>query len=993
MERNSKPRVAIITRTKDRPLLLRRAMKSVLGQRFEDWVHVIVNDGGDMHSVDLLLQEFAGDYRGRCHLVHHRESLGMQNASNSGIENSDSEFLCIHDDDDSWHPAYLETTVNALESAGSEYPACITQTVCIHERITGSDQVVEAFRYDFLPCESISLYDAAGQCPFPPIALLYRRELHEELGMFNQYFTVLGDWDFNLRILQKYEILVLEQKLAFYHWRIDDAGNINSNTVTRGLEEHRKQTVRLQNHYLRRDLQEGKFGIGYLLNAKQVENGQNAQLWTIRNSLPSIEKLVKRIADRLKRWEYFVTRNKNLKGQSQHRFACIPSRRNLPGKDPLSEVAGQLRANDVAVLSLDVFDTCLLRPLFQPVDVFALLERESSVLPDKKAMNFRQARIMSESAARRRKKQSEGSEEVTLQEIYEELRTTTGMDEDAANGLMQKELELEERMLLPNIKLREFLREHCRDLEIHYVTDMYLPARIIAERLKAAGFPEGRIFVSCEMGASKAEGDLYDRICRETGSEPEKTLHVGDNLHSDVRMGEAKGFKTCYIQTPFAVNTGWLDFLSSKTRTLDSDDLLARISIGTILTERWNRTEAPDFYEEFGFEIMGPVLLSFAAWLLQKSRELDLTNVWFLARDGYYVKEVFDRLCHHCGLNKESKYVFASRRLLNLAGIRKIDETALDFLCTPNPQLRVCDFLERLGLEACRFRHELNRAGFQNAERVITGHNGLFLTDDDRAGMRQFFLNMEGRILEKAKEERDVLCDYFNANGFLRHDGLIVDLGWQASLPRSFHSLRCSLSPGLERRSEVCMFGTWEHAERVIPDGCNLSSFFMHLGKPEYNRDTISCCVELIEFMFTAPHPTIIGMEKQGEHFQPLYGKEERSSTVLACAKAMADAALDFCGRVIERLPLNDVPHAKSDLPATLLSRLLREPTEEEARQFSSIMHRDGFGGSSIARPLITPPDKGWRTRNAKSLRAAYQHSYWKNGFLQLINEEQRCKL
>ena len=47
--------VAVITRTKDRPILLRRAIESVLRQSFGEWVHVIINDGGNPSTVDFLV--------------------------------------------------------------------------------------------------------------------------------------------------------------------------------------------------------------------------------------------------------------------------------------------------------------------------------------------------------------------------------------------------------------------------------------------------------------------------------------------------------------------------------------------------------------------------------------------------------------------------------------------------------------------------------------------------------------------------------------------------------------------------------------------------------------------------------------------------------------------------------------------------------------------------------------------------------------------------
>ena len=43
--------VAIITRTKDRPLFLARCIESILSQDFQNWTHIIVNDGGDPANV------------------------------------------------------------------------------------------------------------------------------------------------------------------------------------------------------------------------------------------------------------------------------------------------------------------------------------------------------------------------------------------------------------------------------------------------------------------------------------------------------------------------------------------------------------------------------------------------------------------------------------------------------------------------------------------------------------------------------------------------------------------------------------------------------------------------------------------------------------------------------------------------------------------------------------------------------------------------------
>ena len=44
--------VAVVIRTKNRPLFLARALDSVLAQTYEDWVGIVVNDVGDVRPVD-----------------------------------------------------------------------------------------------------------------------------------------------------------------------------------------------------------------------------------------------------------------------------------------------------------------------------------------------------------------------------------------------------------------------------------------------------------------------------------------------------------------------------------------------------------------------------------------------------------------------------------------------------------------------------------------------------------------------------------------------------------------------------------------------------------------------------------------------------------------------------------------------------------------------------------------------------------------------------
>ena len=60
----------VVTRTKNRPLLLERAIVSVISQDYPNWKHIIVNDGGESQPVENLIEKYADAYKGRVQTIH-----------------------------------------------------------------------------------------------------------------------------------------------------------------------------------------------------------------------------------------------------------------------------------------------------------------------------------------------------------------------------------------------------------------------------------------------------------------------------------------------------------------------------------------------------------------------------------------------------------------------------------------------------------------------------------------------------------------------------------------------------------------------------------------------------------------------------------------------------------------------------------------------------------------------------------------------------------
>ncbi|MEL6708270.1 MAG: glycosyltransferase [Pseudomonadota bacterium] len=247
--------VAIITRTKDRPLLLARAARSVASQTHTNYNWVVVNDGGDEVMARSVIKGCEVD-RDRIQFLSNPASLGMEAASNLGIRASSSDYILIHDDDDTVHPEFLEATVAFLESAsGQTYGGVATKIEYVSEEIRGDEIIVHDQRPFLDWVYSLDFAEMLAQNLITSNSFLYRRSLFDQIGGYNEDLPVLGDWFFNIEFLLHADIKILPRALSFYHHR--DRGNQsqgepNANSVIGGGDKHRENAARCRNALVRK---------------------------------------------------------------------------------------------------------------------------------------------------------------------------------------------------------------------------------------------------------------------------------------------------------------------------------------------------------------------------------------------------------------------------------------------------------------------------------------------------------------------------------------------------------------------------------------------------------------------------------------------------------------------------------------------------------------------------------------------------------------------
>ena len=209
------PRLSVIVRTYDRPVLLRRALESLARQTYREVEAVVVNDAGP--DVAALLAEFDG--RLALRYVLRERNGGLVAAVNDGVRAATGTYVGYLDDDDVWYPDHAARTVDVLERTGARvvYVNCVAEYADVVEGelvpreyaiFTDKDFVKDAYLYDNLA--TVHSY-------------VHRRELFERFGLFDEALGAADDWEMWLRMSREIDFVHLDRVTVEYSWRRDPA--------------------------------------------------------------------------------------------------------------------------------------------------------------------------------------------------------------------------------------------------------------------------------------------------------------------------------------------------------------------------------------------------------------------------------------------------------------------------------------------------------------------------------------------------------------------------------------------------------------------------------------------------------------------------------------------------------------------------------------------------------------------------------------------------
>jgi glycosyltransferase involved in cell wall biosynthesis len=204
------PLVSAIIPTRNRPATLYPAVQSALNQSYTNMEVVVVVDGPDRATVEML----EALHESRLQIVELPENVGGSEARNIGARSAKGEWIALLDDDDEWLPRKIEEQMAMVAIEGHENPLVSSY---YYFRSSGKADLVKPRR------QPRAKEDAAGYIFEPHCALntstyLCRRDLFLSVP-FEKGLPCLQDFDWHLRVMNRTDVklIVVPKPLSVYN--------------------------------------------------------------------------------------------------------------------------------------------------------------------------------------------------------------------------------------------------------------------------------------------------------------------------------------------------------------------------------------------------------------------------------------------------------------------------------------------------------------------------------------------------------------------------------------------------------------------------------------------------------------------------------------------------------------------------------------------------------------------------------------------------------
>lgn len=354
-----------------------------------------------------------------------------------------------------------------------------------------------------------------------------------------------------------------------------------------------------------------------------------------------------------------------------------------------------------------------------------------------------------------------------------------GFDPTLPKVLAEYELSVEMKRSYPDPGVVDFLLDYQAERSV-FLSDFYMDAEVLGRLLEAKGLKhlvsEG--FSSCDVGLNKRSGGLFNHIHEKYEVAPEKHVHIGDNLWSDVESAERFGIKAIHY-LPDAEHELRLkrEHLFSSRNVLFKHVRDLCLSEAELFTLDHNKTNSAFL---LGVEA-APLFIGFAMWIAEQSLKHGLDCIFFLTREGEFFHQVYSKIFpenHHAGHTLPPSQVLPVSRLSTfVASLGEPTFVEVSRAWSLFNQQSISALFLTLNLDIAEFSETLDRLGL--------GANDVINNPSESRQLEELFNEVEFRdaLTRSIKRQKsllhDLLCQSIPQKG--KRVG-VVDIGWRGTI-------------------------------------------------------------------------------------------------------------------------------------------------------------------------------------------------------------------
>lgn len=633
------------------------------------------------------------------------------------------------------------------------------------------------------------------------------------------------------------------------------------------------------------------------------------------------------------------------------------------------------------IVSFDVFDTVLTRPVAPPQAMFLLLGRQlhKKGYLESSPEAFARARFRAEMRAFARAGGRDSN--VGLDQIYSELAIGFGLNERMVKTLIHMEEKLESALIVAcPVGLRLLERWRQMDRTIVFLSDMYLSKDFIVQQLASRHLwqPGDNCYVSSEYAASKSTGALFRHLLEREQLSPANLVHYGDDPRSDVSVPRSLGVRAVHLG---AAQPNQYEQILGRY-SFDTEGLSSAFAGAARITRLKvpAETEHEINIRDVSAGVAAPLLTGFILWLLRQAQQLSLRRIYFLSRDGQILMSMANQVAQRLGIGIEFVYLYGSRRSWNLASLDLRSRRNLDWIWTHRRDETVVDFLTTLGYSQQRIVDVLN-------EMQIPQSMWHKPPTSDFAAKLEFELvsgPAASSLIDDAKKSRQALLAYLRSKQALSDENIgLVDLGGVGSQLQAFNLMR--VEAGLRPAS---LFLLYREQNEISPDAaqdwneCPPRAYLFD-ESTNHGIERFSGMIPFLETFCTADHGTV--REYQIEPTPSPIVEFNHSSALSAWGLRKHREAIEcFIETVVLDEDLVNIDADTRESTIASLRRFVTQPTKSEAKAWGSFPFEVSDDGSSVVANLAKSYEwtEVFRSHREGERRRKWFH--WREGSLAL---------